>query len=202
MHFLVRNVRVHGHFVTREIMVDEKAVPLVDGEFFHERGAHAHGHGADDLAARRLRIEDSSRGTHREHATHARLAGERVDAHLDEMRAETEEAVLVVEVAELDGVLGRRVRASRAACASGTERLPSRTWPSMNSAFAGSTPNFCATVSRSLTQAAYTPAVELFAPHCPPEPAANRETRSRRAARRPGRAVRPSSPPRSGPMMV
>ncbi len=62
-HVLVRDVRMHGHFVTCEIVVHEEAVPLVDGEIFHERGAHAHDHGADDLAARGFRIEDSARGS-------------------------------------------------------------------------------------------------------------------------------------------
>lgn len=38
-------------------------------------------------------------------------------------------------------------------------------------------PSFCATASRNLTQAAQTPAVEQFAPNCPPEPEDMGETR-------------------------
>jgi hypothetical protein len=58
-----------------------------------------------------------------------------------------------------------------AASASDTLRPPAMTWPSAKAAVIGSTPTLPATASRSFTQAAYTPAVELAAPHWPPEPA-------------------------------
>ena len=43
--------------------------------------------------------------------------------------------------------------------------------PSAKTACDGSMPALRATASRSFMQAAKTPAVELLAPHCPPEPA-------------------------------
>jgi hypothetical protein len=43
---------MHRHFVAGEVVIDEKATVFVDHEFFHKRGADAHGHGADHLAAR------------------------------------------------------------------------------------------------------------------------------------------------------
>ena len=61
-------------------------------------------------------------------------------------------------------------RPSFAASASGRLRLPERTLPSVNAASALK-PSFCATASRNLVHAANTPAVELLAPHCPPDPA-------------------------------
>ena len=61
--------------------------------------------------------------------------------------------------------------ASCAAWRNGTERVPERTKLSANAASPGGTPSFIAMASRSLTQAAYTPAVALLAPHWPPEPA-------------------------------
>jgi hypothetical protein len=39
-----------GHFVAREIVIDEETQPLVDRERFHERPANPHGHRADHLA--------------------------------------------------------------------------------------------------------------------------------------------------------
>ena len=53
-----------------------------------------------------LRIEDAAGCAHREHAAHADLAGGGIDADFDEMRAEGRLLVLLVEVAELDRVLG------------------------------------------------------------------------------------------------
>ena len=141
------------HFVAGEVVIDEEAAALVDREFLHQRRADAHGHRADHLAARRLRIEDAAGGADREHPPHADFRRCGVDADLDEMRAEGRLLIVLVEVAVFDAVLGDET-AVAAASASGTLRLPERTWPSANSASAELKPSFCATASRSLTQAA------------------------------------------------
>ncbi len=151
--FLVRDVGVDRHLVAGQVVVDEEAEALVDREFLHQRGADAHRHRADDLAARRLRVQDAARGADREHAPDADLAGRGVDADFDEMRAEGRLLVPLAEVAVLDLVLSDDP-ASPAAWASGRLRLPERTWPSANTASAELKPSFCATASRSLTQAA------------------------------------------------
>jgi hypothetical protein len=48
---LVRTVGVHGHFLAREIMVDEEAIASVYRSFLGQCGANAHHHRADNLAA-------------------------------------------------------------------------------------------------------------------------------------------------------
>ena len=93
------------HFITGEIVVHEVAESLVDDELLHERRAYAHRHGADHLAARRLGIEDATRGADCEHAPHADLARRRVDARLDEMRAERRLLIPLREVAVFNCVL-------------------------------------------------------------------------------------------------
>src|ERR1700722_545510 len=87
-HFLMRNVGMDRHFVTGKIVIDEEAVALVDHELLHERRAHPHGHRADHLAARGLRIEDATGGAHREHAPDANFGRRGINADFDEMRAE------------------------------------------------------------------------------------------------------------------
>ena len=71
-----------------EIVVDVVAVAAIDGAFLQQRHADAHGHSTDELRARRARVEDGAGREHAEHTRHADLAGERVDAHLGELRAE------------------------------------------------------------------------------------------------------------------
>ena len=101
------------HLVGGEIVVDEEAETLVDREFLHQGRAHAHGHRADDLAARRLGIEDTAGGAHGEHAPHARLTGRGVDADFDEVRPERRLMKFLVEIAEFDSVLGGHAGVAR-----------------------------------------------------------------------------------------
>ena len=71
-------------------------------------------------------IEDAARGTHGQHAAHARFARGRVHADLDEVRAEGRQHELLVEHAEFDRSPRRRGRCLRPACASVARVLPSR----------------------------------------------------------------------------
>jgi hypothetical protein len=71
------------------------------------------------------------------------------------------------EVAEGNAVLRRQVPAS----ASVMVRPSAWMRPLAKSAVSPSKPSFSPTLRRRLTHAAYTPAVELAAPHWPPEPA-------------------------------
>src|SRR3546814_3522505 len=87
-------------------MVDEIPKALGDDRFFHKRGAHAHGHSADDLASRGYGIENTAGGTYSEHSPHADFSRCGVYGHLDEMRAEGRLLVAFVQIAILNGVLG------------------------------------------------------------------------------------------------
>ena len=95
-------------FVAGEVVIDEEAEALVDGKFFHQRGAGAHRHRADDLAARRFGVEYAAGGAHCEHAANADFPGIAVHRDFDEMAAESRLLILLVEVAVFDVVFGRQ----------------------------------------------------------------------------------------------
>src|SRR3546814_7480025 len=97
------------HLIARKVMVDEIPKALVDDRFFHKRGAHAHGHSADDLASRGFGIENTAGGTYSEHSPHADFSRCGVYGHLDEMRAEGRLLVAFVQIAILNGVLGPQI---------------------------------------------------------------------------------------------
>src|SRR3546814_17082773 len=86
------------HLIARKVMVDEIPKALVDDRFFHKRGAHAHGHSADDLAPRGFGIENTAGGTYSEHYPHADFSRCGVYGHLDEMRAEGRLLVAIVQI--------------------------------------------------------------------------------------------------------
>src|SRR3546814_7472697 len=65
-HILVRDIRMDRHLIARKVMVDEIHKALVDDRFFHKRGAHDHGHSADDSASRGFGIEHKAGGTNNE----------------------------------------------------------------------------------------------------------------------------------------
>ena len=150
---LVRDVGMDRHLVARKIVVDEETSPLVDRQFLHQRRADAHRHRADHLAARRFRIEDAPGRAHREHTPNPNLAGRCVDPDLDEMGREGRLLVRLGEIAVLDEVLRDKL-----ACARGLGKRHAPVTrshsPSANTASAELKPSFCATASRSLTQAA------------------------------------------------
>src|SRR3954452_10476622 len=87
-------------------MVYEEANTLVHRKLLHQRCPDAHGHGADHLTACRLRVQNSSRGAHGEHASYPAFTGCGVNSYLDKMCAEGRLAVLLVKVAKFDEVLG------------------------------------------------------------------------------------------------
>src|SRR5687767_11497037 len=95
----MRNVGVDGHFVCREVMIDEEPVPLVDGKLLHQGCTSTHGHRSDHLAARSPRIETSAGGADSKHASDAGLSRRSMNAHFYEMSAESGLLVLLVEVA-------------------------------------------------------------------------------------------------------
>ena len=95
---------MNRNLISRKIVVDEEATPLIDREFFHQSGADAHGHGADDLTARRFRIEYPSGGADGEHPAHANFRRRGIDAELDEMRAKRRLLMRLVEIAIFDQV--------------------------------------------------------------------------------------------------
>src|SRR3546814_2593709 len=72
------------HLIARKVMVDEIPKALVDDRFFHKRGAHAHGHSADDLASRGFGIENTAGGTYSEHSPHADF---RSEEHTSELQS-------------------------------------------------------------------------------------------------------------------
>ena len=137
-----------------EIVIDEKADPLVDHQFLHQRGADAHGHRADDLAARRFGIEDTSRCTNGEHAADADFSRWPIDADFHEMGAEGRLLDALVEIAIFDRVLRDEIAVACAArpahgavAAERTCRLRTRRQSELK-------PSLCATASRSFMQAA------------------------------------------------
>ncbi len=112
----MRNVGVHRHLVSGQVMVDEEAQALVHRQLFHQCRADAHGHRADDLTARRRRVEDPSRSAHREHAPYANLASGGIDGDFDEVRAEGRLLIFLGQITELDAVLAdQRAAFSRVA---------------------------------------------------------------------------------------
>jgi hypothetical protein len=169
-HFLVRDVGMHRHLVAGQVVVDEEADALVDHQVFHQRRADAHRHRADHLAARRLRVQDAARPRTRPACAARALAGGASTADFDEVGAEGRLLVFLVQVAVFHRVLGHQF-AARAACAAAALAAGAHHAVRELGRGAGSRPSCCATISRSLTQAAYTPAVELLPPHWPPEPA-------------------------------
>ena len=110
---LMRDVGVNRHLVAGEVVIDEEAATLVDHQLFHQRSTHAHGHGTDYLAARRLRIQDAACRAYREHAPHADFRRRGIDADLDEMRAEGRLLILLVEITIFDAVFGREATLAR-----------------------------------------------------------------------------------------
>nr|GEU28231.1 hypothetical protein [Tanacetum cinerariifolium] len=95
---------MHRHFVAGQVVVDEKARAPVHHQVFHQRRARAHGHGADDLAARGHRVDDAAGRAHGQHAADADLARVGVDSHFHEVRAERLLRVLPGQVAVFHGV--------------------------------------------------------------------------------------------------
>ena len=78
---------MHRHFITGQVVVDEKTMALVDHQFLHQRRAGAHRHAADHLAARGFRIQDAPGRAHGQHAPQADFTGGGVDRDFDKMRA-------------------------------------------------------------------------------------------------------------------
>ncbi len=109
----MRNVGVDGDFVAGEVMIDEEAEPLVDGQFLHQRRARAHRHRADNLAARGLGVEDAPGSADREHTAHPYLARHRVHPDFAEMRAEGRLLICLGEVAIFHHILGDEVAVGR-----------------------------------------------------------------------------------------
>ena len=85
---MARNVRMHGNFISGEIVIDEKASARIDDKLFRKRSPNAHGHRANDLAPGSDRVKDAAGRTHGQHAPNAALPGDDIHTHLDEVRAE------------------------------------------------------------------------------------------------------------------
>ena len=126
-------VGVHRHLVAGEIVVDEEAEPLVDREFLHQGAADAHRHRADDLAARRLRVEDAAGGADRQHPPDPDLSGEAESTPISTKCAEKVDCWYFLARSPYSiVVLGQTSSPSRAASASAALRLPDVTRPSEN----------------------------------------------------------------------
>ena len=77
-----------GMWYCGEVVVEEVAELAVHDALLVQRHREAHGHAADELRARGLRVDDAADGEDAEHARDADLAGVDVDAHLGELGAE------------------------------------------------------------------------------------------------------------------
>ena len=64
-----------GHLVAGQVVIDEEAGPCIDREFLHQRGADAHGHRPDHLAAGGLGIENPAGSADGEHAPYPDFLG-------------------------------------------------------------------------------------------------------------------------------
>src|SRR3546814_19823285 len=97
------------HLIARKVMVDEIPKALVDDRFFHKRGAHAHGHSADDLASRGFGIENTAGGTYSENSPPADFSRCGVYGTLDAMRAESRFLVVFAQTSISNVVLGPQI---------------------------------------------------------------------------------------------
>ena len=74
--------------VAGKVMIDKEAAALVHGELLHQRGAHAHRHRPDDLAASRLRIQDASGRADRQHPAYPDFRGGGINPNFHKVRSE------------------------------------------------------------------------------------------------------------------
>ena len=84
----VLDVRADRHVVLGEVVVEVVAELAVHDALLVQRHREAHGHAADELRARRLRVDDAADAEDAEHPREADLAAVDVDADLDELGAE------------------------------------------------------------------------------------------------------------------
>src|SRR3546814_9345244 len=84
-HILVRDIRMDRHLIARKVMVDEIPKALVDDRFFHKRGAHPHGHRADDLASRGFWSENPADAPYSNHSPIADFSRCGGYCHLDKL---------------------------------------------------------------------------------------------------------------------
>ena len=185
------------HLVAGEIMVDEEAEALVDRELFHQRRAGAHRHRADHLTARRLRVRI------RPAAQTASMRRMRVSP----VAASTPTSTKCAPKVDCWYFLSRSPNSMRssatmplspAAWASGTLRLPERTWPSAKHCVGGVEAELLRHGLAQLDAGGIDAGGRAIA-----RPIVRRSPRrpgrsSRRAAPPLFRAARPSSRPRSG----
>ncbi len=82
---------------------------MVHRHLFHQCRTSAHGHAADDLAARGFRIEDAPGGAHGQLPTQANFAGRRIDRDFGEMRAEGLLGKTLGQIAVFHAVLARQL---------------------------------------------------------------------------------------------
>ena len=150
---MVRNVRMNWHLVASKVVIDEKAVSLIDEMFFGEGSTYTHDHGANDLASRRFWVQNASSAAYSEHSSNAGFTGGDVDRDFRIVCSERHLLVLSALLAKFDYIFGNQP-ARPAACASGTLRLPDRTCSSENAVSEALKPSFCDTASRSFMHAA------------------------------------------------
>src|ERR1700677_1056103 len=81
----VRRIRVDGHDVVGEIVVDGRAAAAVVHGFFEQSHAYPHDHSALDLVARKARVKDASGINYGDNTVYAQPCDLRLPADLNEL---------------------------------------------------------------------------------------------------------------------
>src|ERR1700751_5977658 len=99
------DVRVDCNVVAGEVLVDVRAVALIDEVLFHQRRADTPDHASDHLRAGSLRIENMAGSKYAKHPADAHLTGIAMHCRFGEVRAKTGMRIARAELGGRDGAL-------------------------------------------------------------------------------------------------